>query len=87
MSRASSSLERVAADALTLVVGLVVVGGLLQISVFALGTPWLGAVFGAVELLVAWRVSPPEGARVLRWVTGMFGAFTLGFSVLWMLAS
>jgi len=70
-----------------LLVGLAVVCGLLFISILALANAWLGITIGAIELLVAWRVRAPAGARSLRWVTGLMGAFTLGFSVLWLLAS
>jgi hypothetical protein len=89
VSTSSESLEegRVVRQAVTLVFGLVVVCGLLFVSVLTLGQAWLGVLFGAIELVVAWRVTPPEGARSLRWITGMFGAFTLAFSVLWLILS
>ena len=70
-----------------LVFGLAVVCGLLFISVLAVGQAWLGVLFGGIELVVAWRITPPVGARSLRWITGMFGAFTLAFSVLWLTLS
>jgi hypothetical protein len=85
----SESLEesRVVRQAVNLIFGLIVVCGLLFISVLALGQAWLGVLFGVMELAVAWRVTPPAGAGSLRWITGMFGAFTLTFSVLWLILS
>jgi hypothetical protein len=85
----SESLEEspVVRQAVNLIFGLIVVCGLLFISVLALGQAWLGVLFGVIELAVAWRVTPPAGARSLRWITGMFGAFTLAFSVLWLILS
>ena len=79
----SASLEenRVVRQAVSLVLGLVVVCGLFFISVLALGNAFLGVLVGIVELSVAWRVAAPSGARSLRWITGAFGAFTLAFSV------
>ena len=79
--------RQVVRQAVNLVFGLAGVCGLLLISVLALGQPWLGVLFGALELAVAWRVTPPTGARSLRWITGMFGAFTLAFSVIWLILS
>lgn len=89
VSTSSESLEesRVVRQAVNLVFGLVVVCGLLFVSVLALGQAWLGVLFGAIELVVAWRVTPPAGARSLRWITGMFGAFILAFSLLWLILS
>ena len=70
-------------EAVSLVFGLLAVIGLLFISVIAIAGPaWLGLVFGLVELVVAWRVTPPAGARSLRIVTGLMGALTLAWSVL-----
>lgn len=85
----STSLEdkHVGQQAVNLIFGLVVVCGLFYISVLALADPWLGVLFGAIELLVAWRVTPPAGARSLRWIAGLFGAFTLTFSVLRLILS
>lgn len=66
----------------SLIFGLVAVLGVLFVSVIALAGPvWMGLVFGIIELVVAWRVTPPAGARSLRWVTGTIGAFTLAFAV------
>jgi hypothetical protein len=69
-------------QAVSLVFGLVVVVGLLFISVVAIAGPaWLGLLFGLVELAVAWRVTPPAGARSLRVITGLMGAVTSAWSV------
>jgi hypothetical protein len=85
----SESLEghQVVRQAVNLIFGLAVVCGLLLISVLALGHDWLGVVFGAIEVGVASWITPPIGARSLRWITAMFGAFTLTFSVLWLILS
>jgi hypothetical protein len=70
-------------EAVSLVFGLLAVLGLLFISVIAIAGPtWLGLIFGAAELGVAWRVTPPAGARSLRIVTGLMGVVTLAWSVL-----
>lgn len=70
-------------QATSLVFGLVAVVGLLFISGWAIAGPaWLGLLVGLVELTVAWRVAPPTGARSLRVVTGLIGAFTVAWSVL-----
>ena len=62
--------------------GLLAVIGLLFISVIAIAGPaWLGLVFGLLDLVVAWRVTPPAGARSLRIVTGLMGALTVAWSV------
>jgi hypothetical protein len=88
MSNPTSLEESEAAGrAVNLILGLFVVCGLLFISVIALGSAWLGGLLGVVELGVAWRVTPPAGARSLRWITCMFGVFTLAFSVLWLIQS
>lgn len=85
----STSLEdsQVVRQAVNVFFGFVVVCGLFSVSLIALGAPWLGVLLGAIELFVAWRVTPLSGARSIRWITGMFGAFTLGFSVLWLVLS
>lgn len=73
---------------MSLVFGLVVVVGLLFISVMAMALPaWLGLPFGLVELLVAWRVAPPAGARSLRVITGLMGALTIAWAVVRLLVS
>ena len=70
-------------EAVTLVFGLVAILGLLLISLTAMaGPPWLGLLFGTPELVVAWRVTPPAGARTLRLVAGLVGALTVAWSVL-----
>ncbi len=70
-------------EAVSLVFGLVVILGLLFISAIAVtGPAWLGLFFGAAELAVAWRVTPPAGARSLRIITGLMGALTVAWSVL-----
>jgi len=70
-------------EAVSLVFGLVVILGLLFISVIAIALPaWLGLIFGATELAVAWRVTPPAGARTLRVITGLMGALTFAWSFL-----
>ena len=55
---------------------------LLFAGVLALSDPWLGCAVGTLLLVVAWRVRPPSGARVLRWITGAFGMFLLGYDAL-----
>jgi hypothetical protein len=47
----------------------------------------MGVLFGTIELVVAWRVSPPVGGRSLRWVTALFGAFTVVWAIVWALLS
>ena len=75
-------------QAVSLVFGLLVVVGLLFISVTAIAAEaWLGLLFGLVELAVAWQVTPPAGARSLRVVTGLMGALTVAWSVMWLFAS
>ncbi len=70
-------------EAVSLVFGVVTILGLGFISVMAMAGPaWLGLIFGAVELAVAQRVTPPVGARALRIVTGLMGALTVAWSVL-----
>jgi hypothetical protein len=70
-------------EAVSLVFGLVVILGLLFISVVAIAGPtWLGLLFGAAELVVAWRVRSPAGARPLRLIAGLMGALTVAWSVL-----
>jgi hypothetical protein len=70
-------------EAVSLAFGLLVVIGLLFISVIAIAGPaWLGLVFGLVDLVVAWRVTPPAGARSLRIITGLMGASAVAWSVL-----
>jgi hypothetical protein len=45
---------------------MVTILGLLFISMMAIaGQAWLGLMFGALELAVAQRVTPPAGARAL----------------------
>jgi hypothetical protein len=70
-------------EAVSLVFGLVAILGLLFITVVAIAGPaWLGLIFGAAELVVAWRVTPPAGARSLRVVTGLMGALSVAWPVL-----
>lgn len=70
-------------DAVVLVLGLLTICGLLCISLLALGAGvWVGAVFGLIELGIAWRVSPPRGARPLRWTAALVGAFTVIWALL-----
>lgn len=70
-------------EVVSLVFGLVAILGLLFITVIAIAGPvWLGLIFGAIELAVAWRVAPPAGARSLRIVTGLMGALAVTWSVL-----
>jgi hypothetical protein len=66
----------------SLVFGLLAVLGLLFISVIALSGPvWMGILFGGIELAIAWRVTPPSGARSLRGITALMGALTVLWSV------
>lgn len=68
---------------MALIFGLLALLGLLMISVYALsGAAWMGIMFGGAELLVAWRVTPPSGARPLRSITALFGAVTVMWAVL-----
>lgn len=61
--------------AVSLNFGLLAVAGLLYSSVLALTGPvWMGVLFGGIELLVAWLVTPPVGARSLRGITALLGA-------------
>jgi hypothetical protein len=70
------------------VFGLGVVVGLLFISVMAIAGPaWFGLLCGLVELAVAWRVTPPTGARSLRVITGLMGAVTVAWSVVQLVVS
>jgi hypothetical protein len=75
-------------EAVVLIAGLLSICGLLYISLWLLGGPvWMGVLFGTIELVVAWRVSPPEGGRSLRWITAFFGAFTVVWAIVWALLS
>jgi hypothetical protein len=79
----SSSETHQESEAVSLVSGLVAILGLLIISVLAItGPAWLGLLFGAAELAVAWRVTPPAGARTLRLIASLMGALTVAWSVL-----
>jgi hypothetical protein len=70
-------------EAVTLVFGLVAILGLLVITVIAIAGPaWLALLFGSVELLVAWRVTPPAGARSLRMIAAVMGCVTVAWAVL-----
>jgi hypothetical protein len=70
-------------EAVSLVFGLVAIVCLLFITIITIAGPaWLGLIFGAAELAVAWRVTPPAGARSLRIVTGLMGVLTVAWSVL-----
>ena len=74
--------------AVSLIFGLLAVAGLLYISVLALTGPvWMGVLFGGIELLMAWRVTPPVGARALGGITALMGAFTIVVAVVYGLAS
>jgi hypothetical protein len=76
--------SRAESPAVALVFGLLAICGLLYISLLALSGPvWMGVLFGVIELGVAWRVSPPPGARALRWVTASIGAFTVLWAIVW----
>ena len=77
----ASADSREESPAVSLVFGLIAIVGLLYISVLALGSPWLGILAGLIELAVAWRVTPPAGARALRVVALVFGACTVAWSV------
>ena len=70
-------------QAVSLVFGLAAILGLLFISTVAVAGPaWLGLLIGAVELVVAWRVAPPAGARSLRIIAASIGGVTLVWSLL-----
>jgi hypothetical protein len=47
----------------------------------------MGVLFGTIELVIAWRVSPPMGGRSLRWITASFGVFTVVWAIVWALLS
>lgn len=69
-------------QAATLGFGLIAIVGLLFISTIAFAAPaWLGLLIGLIELAVAWRVTPPAGARSLRVITGLMGLVTVAWSV------
>jgi len=75
-------------EAVSLVFGLVAIVGLLFISVIAIaGSAWLGLLVGLVELAVAWRVTPPAGARSLRVITGLMGAVIAAWSIVLLFVS
>jgi hypothetical protein len=75
-------------SAVVLIVGLLSISGLLYISLLALGGPvWMGVLFGMIELVVGWRVSPPLRGRSLRWIAALFGAFTVAWAIVWALLS
>ena len=81
MSTAPDAREE--SEAVSLGFGVVTILGLVFISMMAIAGPaWLGLIFGALELAVAQRVTPPAGARALRIVTGLMGALTVAWSVL-----
>jgi hypothetical protein len=62
----------------TLILGVLCILGLLYISALAISGPsWMGVLFGVIELVLAWRVSPPPGATVLRAFTGMMGVLMI----------
>jgi hypothetical protein len=71
--------------------GLVLVVGLFMIVVLpgvALGSglahPVVGTAVGSTEVLLGWRLSSTQNARVLRWLLVLFGAATIAFSLfLW----
>jgi hypothetical protein len=74
--------------AVTLILGVLSICGLLFISLLALSGPvWMGVLFGTIELVVAWRVTPPAGALALRWVTALLGAATVIWALVWALTS
>jgi hypothetical protein len=84
----SSHEEHHDSPAVTLIFGVLAVAGLLYISLIALGGPvWMGVFFGGIELLVAWRITPPVGARALRGITATMGAATVVVAVAFALAS
>lgn len=69
-------------EAVSLVFGLAVIVGLLFISAMAIVVPaWLGLLFGVAELVVAWRVTPPQGARSLRLIAALMGTLIVAWSV------
>ena len=87
-SVSTSKTQETESQFVILVMGLFIVGGLLYISLIALSGPaWMGVLFGLVEIGVAWRVAPPPGARVLRWITGSIGVITILWAIVWGLAS
>lgn len=61
-----------------LVLGLFVIYVLGWVAVVSMGDPLLSVVSGGAALLVAWRVSPPPGAGILRWIVALFGGVLVG---------
>ncbi|HET7328858.1 MAG TPA: hypothetical protein VFJ14_16425 [Nocardioidaceae bacterium] len=79
MSEAQANEE---SEAVSLLSGLAAILGLLFISIIGIGGPaWLGLLVGAVDLVVAWRVTPPPRARSLRAVAGLMGVLTVAWSL------
>ncbi|WP_372729924.1 hypothetical protein [Nocardioides sp.] len=68
-------------DFLTLVGGVLTIVALSVIALLAPLEGWLGVVSGAVVLVVAFSVRLPRSARVLGWLTGLFGLATLVLSI------
>jgi hypothetical protein len=52
----------------------------------SVGDPILSIVDGAAALLVAWRVSPPPGAGILRWIVALFGGVMVGTRLIFAIA-
>jgi hypothetical protein len=70
---------------LVLVVGLFMIVAPQGVALWsALAHPVVGTAVGSAEVLLAWRLSPTPGSRVLRWLLVMFGVATIAFSLfLW----
>jgi hypothetical protein len=69
--------------AVSLGFGLFAILGLMFVTVIgATGYLWMGFLIGVIEVLVAWRVEPPAGARTLRIAAALMGATLLLWSVL-----
>jgi hypothetical protein len=67
---------------IALILGLFVVYVLGWVAVVSMGDPVMSAVAGVAALAIAWRVTPPPGAGVLRWVVAVFGGVMLGSAVI-----
>ena len=71
--------------------GLLAVCGLFYFSLVGVTGPvgmgFLVGLVGLVELVLAWRVTAPPGAQVLRWVAAVLGLFTIAWAVVRILVS
>ena len=69
-------------EIVVLICGLMITAALLPVSITALAMPALGILAGLLELGVGFLIRTSASARVLRWITILFGALTLTSSLL-----